>query len=128
MKGKRRYIYFIVQREIMVDGQEPFVEYPKVIRGLSMVSVQRRLAEEDMNDTIKADYGGNYAPFFYTKIITSRGEKAEAEKVCKLLTMAMMEEQGKRNRKCPSDSVEAPYTHSNGEDEELHFSGAESQE
>ena len=32
------------------------------------------------------------------------------------------------NRKCPSDSVEASYTHFNAEDDELPFSDAETQE
>ena len=120
---KREYRYYVVQREVMIDGQEPIKEPLRVIRGLSRDSVNRRLVNEDLENTRKADYGGNYAPAFYTRIITVCETKEEAERRCNLLNgLDEWENRHKRqsnNRRCHSDGVEAPNLCSDAEDEEF---------
>lgn len=75
----KTYRYFIVVEEISTDVDGRTYRSPQVLRGLTRQSVVKRFDETDWRKTVRADYGGSYAPSYSHRAIADFESKAEAE-------------------------------------------------
>lgn len=60
----KKYRYFIVVEQVHTDASGYVYNDPIILKGLSRESVEKRFSDLDWKRTIRADYGGSYAPVY----------------------------------------------------------------
>lgn len=81
-KESRSYKYFVVARYSRCDAdQEPNLIGKCVVRASSRENAKKRFYEIDLKETRANDYGGSYAPYFWSDVIAEFDTKEEAEKL-----------------------------------------------
>ena len=77
----RKYKWFIICETVSSEAC-PEISYssPQIVRGLTPRTVESRYTEHDFKLTMRADYGGVYAPLYDHHVIATFDSKEEAEK------------------------------------------------
>ena len=75
----KKYKWFIVCETVWCEANgEKDYDRPEVLKGLSERTVVRRYSEFDWNRTVRADYGGSYAPVYDHEVIAQFDTEREA--------------------------------------------------
>lgn len=77
----RKYRWFIVCEVVSSEYcPEPTFNSPRIVRGLTPETVERKYSDSDFQRTMLEDYGGVFAPLYDHQVIASFDSKEEAEK------------------------------------------------
>ena len=77
--GKRFKWFLVCETKFIEADGETYYQYPQVLKGLSPESVVNRFTDADWKRTVRADYGGSYAPSYSHEAIAEFGSKEEAD-------------------------------------------------
>ena len=80
-KKTMSYKYFVVARYSSCDAdQEPNLVGKYVVKASSKENAEKRFHEIDWKETRANDYGGSFAPYYWSEVIAEFDAKEEAEK------------------------------------------------